>query len=199
VIHRSEEEIVTHGGIEEHLEPEGVPGLLKDKVTLASAVLGEEEVLIDPVHSEQCYNEAAETNNIVYQNVQHDDTRWGKGVEGFDATCVKHSGNRSNGEDDDVGATSGVGEQIRREKDLVVRWNVAGNEGLEERCEDTVPKHFLEGVEDEFMCTKGELAMTTRFFIKSASDTLLKFTTRIGNVPAVVPDVVQVNHELKIL
>ena len=61
-----------------------------------------------------------------------------------------------------------------------------------------MPNHLLEGVEDEFMGSQGELAMTASFLIKCSRHTLLKFTSWIGNVSTVVANIVEVNHQLEI-
>jgi hypothetical protein len=51
VIHRSEKEIVSHHCVKENLKDHGIPNRLVDEVANSTlAILGEEKILVSPVH-----------------------------------------------------------------------------------------------------------------------------------------------------
>lgn len=79
MVHGPQEEEVAHGGIEEHLEEGAKASHFPDQKELASvAVFREEEVFVDPMHTEQGDDEACVTNKVVNHNIQNNYTRWRK-------------------------------------------------------------------------------------------------------------------------
>eukprot|EP00980_Cylindrotheca_fusiformis_P031764 scaffold26910_cov127-Cylindrotheca_fusiformis.AAC.1 len=56
----------------------------------------------------------------------------------------------------------------------------------------------IEWVENQFVDTHGQLALSTRFFVKGPGNAFLKFTGRVGNVSSIKTQIVQMNHQFKV-
>ena len=158
------------------------------------SVLREEEVPVDPMHTEQSNKEAGVADDIVNNNVQDKDSCRRKGIKSRNVlACIEDPRNSSDGKYDEISTTGGVGKEIGGQENLVVTGDVTSNECFEQRGKDAMANHFLERIKDEFMSPQSKLAVATCLFIKCTGNTFFELTTRIGNVSTIISNVVEMD------
>lgn len=86
-----------------------------------------------------------------------------------------------------------------RQENFVSAWNGFGFEhGHKDGGEWPTYKPTIQGIENQFVRSQGQFALSTCLFVKGSRDALLKFTGRVDNVSSIKSKIVQVNHQFKV-
>jgi hypothetical protein len=226
VVAISENQITYHYSVEQKLKEHGIAYHRKHNVERSAkllAVFWENEILVTGVHSDQRDQKGQIPNHIIDESVQstiqkskalaicwsserkqegahlHNDPRGRKGIQSVDLRpAIQDPRNGGESKDNNVGTTSRIRAKVRRQEDLVVAWNITGQERPEKRGEDTLTEDILEWIKDQFVGSERKLAVTAGFFVKCACYTLFKFAVGIGHVPSIEAKIVKMNHQLEI-
>jgi hypothetical protein len=149
VVHRAQEEVVSHYCVEQKLEEHAVTDQAINEIQVTSlSEFWKEDVVVCPFHLHHCKQECEVPNHIVNNDTQHQDSGATKSRQkGNLILSTKDPSDSCHRVHQEICSSTGVGEQVGRQEDLVVTWNVGSQKSFEERGEDTLSNPAIEWIE----------------------------------------------------